>query len=53
MENGELQVFRESHEASLLKRLFAEKLRCYSGITYDELKNICIMLGINKEGESE
>lgn len=53
MENGELQVFREAHEASILKRLLAEKLRSYSGITREELENICIMLGVTREDDSE
>lgn len=53
MENGELQVFREAHELAMLKRLFQVKLNHYSGISRDELENICIMLGFYREGESK
>lgn len=47
------RLMKAEHETILLKRLFAEKLRIYSGITREELENICTMLGVTREGGSE
>lgn len=41
----------EAHEAKLLKRLLKQRLESYSGITYQELVDICTMLGIRKDGD--
>ncbi len=41
------------HEAMLLKRFLAEKLRSYSGITREELENICTTFGVSREDDSE
>ena len=46
------RLVRAEHEATILKRLLAEKLRSYSGITREELENICTMLGVTREGDS-
>ena len=54
MEGNELHsLIKEAHEAKLLKQLMAKKLAKYGGIKHDELENICMMFGINKEGGSE
>lgn len=44
-------VIEEAHEAMMLKRLLKQRLESYSGITYSELVDICIMLGIRKDGD--
>lgn len=41
----------EAHEAKLLKRLLKQRLESYTGITYQELVDICTMLGIQKDGD--
>lgn len=53
MEEQALEKMNEAHELAMLKRLFKEKLNHYSGITRDELENICIMLGFYREGEGK
>ena len=47
------RLVKAEHEVTLLKRLLAEKLRSYSGITYSELETICTMLGITKAKEEK
>ena len=47
------RLMKAEHETTLLKRLLAEKLRSYSGIPREELENICTMLGVTREGDSE
>lgn len=44
-------VIEEAHEAKLLKRLLKQRLESYIGITYQELGDICTMLGIQKDGD--
>lgn len=47
------RLTKAEHEATLLKRLFAEKLKSYGGITRPELETICTMLGITKKKEEQ
>lgn len=46
------RLVKAEHEATLFKRLLAEKLRSYRGITREELENICTMFGVTREGDS-
>ena len=46
-------VIEEAHEAKILKRLLKQRLESYSGITYQELVDICTMLGIWKDGDRD
>lgn len=52
MGNYEIEMLiAEAHDAALLKRVLAEKLNRYSGISRDELELICAMFGIRREVE--
>lgn len=48
-ENILLELMNEAHDAALLKRILADKLKRYSGINHAELELICTMFGIEKE----
>lgn len=54
MEEKELHsLIKEANQLTMLKQLFRDKLNHYSGITRDQLEDICIMLGFYKEGEDK
>lgn len=46
-----IEMGKEAHEAEMMKRLLKQRLELYSGITYQELVDICTMLGIRKDGD--
>ena len=53
-ENILIQLMNEAHDAALLKRILADKLkRGYGGIQQSEVELICTMLGIEKEVDEE
>lgn len=52
-DNLVLALVNEAHDAALLKRILADKLKLgYGGIQQNELELICTMFGIQK-GEAE
>lgn len=51
-ENILVELMNEAHDAALLKRILADKLKLgYGGIQQSELELICTMFGIGKEVE--
>lgn len=55
MNDKEVEILvNQAHEATLLKRILADKLkRGYGGIQQSEVELICTMLGIEKEVDEE
>jgi hypothetical protein len=52
-ENILIELMNEAHDSALLKRILADKLNRYGGITHSELALICTMFGIEKEVEEK
>lgn len=54
MNDKEVEILvNQAHEATLLKRILAGKLKRYCGINHAELELICTMFGIEKEVDEE
>lgn len=53
MELENVALVKEAHEAQLLKQYLRGALKGYSGISHEELRNICAMFGVGEEGDDE
>lgn len=53
-ENILTELIKEAHDAALLKRVLADRLKQgYGGIQHGELEMLCAMFGIRREVDEE